>query len=83
MKAIVKYANRARGMYAAQIEEFGEYSIFELIDTREPEIGDIISCSDFFYLGGGPIKNITQQCWHDVILQDVCGDCLVRQKLML
>ena len=43
MKAQVVLINPVRGMYAAEIEGLGEYVIFELLDTDEPEIGDVIS----------------------------------------
>ena len=42
MKAIVKVGNRARGMYAAEIDDSGEFVIFELLDSSEPEAGDVI-----------------------------------------
>lgn len=47
MKGEVKVANPKRGMYAAEIEGQGEYVIFELLDSTEPEIGDIVFHPDF------------------------------------
>lgn len=47
MKAIVKVANPSCGMYAAEIDRHGEYVIFELLDSSEPELGDVVSHPDF------------------------------------
>lgn len=83
MKAIVKVRNSRRGMYAAEIEGQGEYVIFELLDSNEPEIGDVISHPDFYSMGGETFKNITQQYQIDVYVQNVCSANLVRQQCML
>lgn len=83
MKAVVKVFNSGRGMYAAEIDGSGEYVIFELLDSSEPEIGDIISHPDFYSMGGETFKNVTQQCEIDVYVQNVCGASLVRQQCML
>lgn len=52
MRAVVKAINRNRGMYAAEIECGGDYVIFELLDSTEPEVGDIVSHPDFFQFWG-------------------------------
>ncbi|HCH52982.1 MAG TPA: hypothetical protein DE109_05620 [Aeromonas sp.] len=83
MKAVVKIFNSGRGMYAAEIDGSGEYVIFELLDSSEPEIGDIISHPDFYSMGGETFKNVTQQCEIDVYVQNVCEASLVRQQCML
>ena len=83
MKATVKVINPGRGMYAAEIDGQGEYVIFELLDSTEPEIGDIISHPDFYSMGGETFKNITQQCQIEVYVQNVCGANMVRQQCML
>ena len=83
MKAIVQVLNPARGMYAAEIDGSGEFVIFELLDSSEPEIGDVISHPDFYSMGGETFKNLTQQCQIDVFVQNVCGPNLVRQQCML
>lgn len=46
MKATVKVINQARGMYAAEIENFDEFVIFELLDSTAPELDDVISHHD-------------------------------------
>ncbi len=83
MKATVQLKNRSRGVYAAEIDGQGEYVIFELLDSAEPEIGDVISHPDFYSMGGETFNNITQQCQMDVFVQNVCGANLVRQQCML
>lgn len=83
MKATVKFINPNRGMYAAEIEGAGEYVIFELLDSSEPEIGDVVSHSDFYSMGGETFSNLTQRCQIDVFVQNVCGPSLVRQQCFL
>lgn len=82
MKAVVKVINRNRGMYAAEIEGGGDYVIFELLDSSEPEVGDIVSHPDFYSMGGESFTNITQNCIIDVFVEDVCGADLVRQRCL-
>jgi len=83
MKAVVKVINPARGMYAAEIESRGEFVIFELLDSSEPELGDVVSHPDFYSMGGEIFKNLSQQCSIDVYVQNICGASLVRQQCML
>lgn len=83
MKATVRVINPKRGMYAAEIEDVGEYVIFELLDTAEPEIGDIISHADFYSTGSEIYKNITQNCKIEVAVENVCGSSLVKQQCFL
>jgi hypothetical protein len=83
MKAIVKVVNPNRGMYAAEIDGRGEYVIFELLDSMEPEIGDLIYHPDFYSMGGENFMNITQQCQIDVFVQNVCGPSLVKLQCFL
>ncbi len=58
MNAVVKFANKTRGMYAAKADE-GGFVIFELMDSREPQIGDTVSGS-FLSMGSGTYRNLTQ-----------------------
>lgn len=83
MKAIVKVGNPARGMYGAEIDGSGEFVIFELLDSSEPELGDVISHPDFYNMGGETFNNLTQQCNIDVFVQNICGARQVRQQCML
>jgi len=82
MQAIVAVANPNKGMYAAQMEN-SEYVIFELLDKSEPKIGDEISHSDFYSMGGETFRNITQDCSIDVYVQNICNANLVKQQCML
>jgi len=83
MKATVRLINPKRGMYAAEIDGGGEFVIFELLDTSEPEIGDVISHSDFYSMGGETYKNLTQGCVIDVFVENICGKNLIRQQCFL
>ena len=71
------------GIYAAEIDGSGEYVIFELLDSSEPEADDVISHPDFFSMGGETFKNITQQCELDVFVQNICPVNQVSQQCML
>jgi len=83
MKAVVKVINPNRGMYAAEIDGGGEFVIFELLDSSEPELGDVITHPDFYSMGGETFKNITQDCEIDVSVENVCGASLVKQQCFL
>jgi len=83
MKAIIKVINRKRGMYAAEINDNGEFVIFELLDSCEPEIGDVISHADFYSMGRETYKNLTQNCEFEVAVENICGANLVKQQCFL
>ena len=69
-------------MYAAAIEGHGEFVIFELLDSYEPEVGDVISHPDFYSMGGETYVNQTQDCQIDVYVQNVCGINQVQQQCL-
>ena len=83
MKAVVKVINSKRGMYAAEIDGSGEFVVFELLDSSEPEIGDVILHPDFYSMGGETYKNLTQDCEFDVAVEDICGPSMVKQRCFL
>lgn len=83
MKAVVRVVNPRRGMYAAEIIGAGEYVIFELLDSSEPEIGDVIFHPNFYSMGSETFNNVTQQCEIEVYVQNICGASLVRKQCML
>ena len=83
MKAIVRVGNPPQGMYAAEIDGSGEFVVFELLDSSEPEEGDVISHPDFYSMGGETFKNITQQCDIGVFVQNICGSSQVRKQCIL
>ena len=82
MKAEVILSNLTRGMFAAEMDN-GEYVIFELLDNNVPELGDLISHTDFYNMGGETFKNITQNNLVGVYVQNICGARQVRQLCML
>jgi hypothetical protein len=83
MKATIRVVNQPRGMYAAEIEGSGEFIVFELLDSCEPEIGDIVSHPDFYCMGGETFNNLTQGCKFDVAVEVVCGPNQVRKQCFL
>ncbi len=83
MQAKIKVINPTRGMYAAEIDGNGEFVVFELLDSCEPEIGDKISHVDFYSMGRETYKNITQNCEFDVAVENICGEDLVKQQCFL
>lgn len=83
MKAIVTHINRRIGRYAAKFEDDNAYLIFDLMDSSEPEVGDVISHSDFYSMASETYKNITQDCQFDVFVQNVCGPAILKEQLGL
>jgi len=83
MKTTIKVINPKRGIYAAEIDGSGEFVVFELLDSCEPEIGDVVSHPDFYSMGGETYKNLTQGCEFDVAVENVCGPSQVRQQCFL
>lgn len=72
MKATIKVANSKRGMFAAQTED-GEFVIFELLDSEEPEIGDVVSHRDFHSMGGEDYTNLTRGVTIFVSVENIVG----------
>src|SRR5438093_6038142 len=70
MKATVKVANPKRGMFGVETED-GEFVIFELLDSDEPEIGDVVSHPDFHSLGEEHYNNLTQGITISVLAQNI------------
>lgn len=70
MEAVITAANRQRGMYAAKISNTGEFVIFELLDTSEPEIGDVIRHPDFYSMGCDYFTNLTKNCQFEACVQN-------------
>ena len=81
MKALVAGINSSIGMYAAEIDGSGEYVIFELLDTDELEIGDVITHQDFYSMGGETYRNQTQGCSIEVYVQNVGDKHIAREML--
>lgn len=62
-------ANARRGMYAIELET-GEHTVFELLDSCTPELGDVISGA-LESLGGETFSNLTQRHAFEVFVQDI------------
>ena len=56
MKAAVEAINANRGMYGAKIYVRNEYVIFELLDSCDIEVDDVVSHPDFYNIGGEVCK---------------------------
>jgi len=80
MQAVVKIVNRQRGMFAAEIVGEGGFVIFELLDSIEPEIGDVVSHADFTSMGGEDYRNVTQQVTISVYVQNLVGNLAQAKK---
>jgi hypothetical protein len=72
MKAEIVLMNPTRGMIAARSDEVG-FVIFELLGDYSPEIGDVVSHSDFTSLGSEKYRNVTQREDMDVYVQNIVG----------
>lgn len=83
MKAQVVVINQVRDMYAAEIEGQNEFIIFELLDSLEPDIGDVLIHHNFCSIGEKIFKNITQGCSIKVFVEDICGANLINQRCLL
>ena len=77
MKGIVKFCNIQRGMFAIKLEN-GEYSVIELLDSNDVNIGDEIS-GDMDVAGSADIENLTTGDSFSVIVQNV--HCSQQQAL--
>lgn len=71
MKAVVELTNPARGMVGARLDN-GDYVMIEILDTDQPEKGDVLSNPDFTSLGSETVRNMTQESKLDVFVQDIC-----------
>ena len=58
MRGTITAINRARGMYAVALDD-GSFTVFELLDSHELEIGDIVS-GNLQSMGGETLINETQ-----------------------
>jgi hypothetical protein len=83
MKATVKVINRSRGTYAAEIVDTGEFVIFKLLNSSEPEIDDTISHPDFYRMGFETFQNLTQGCSMAVSVENIYGASLIKQQDLL
>jgi len=73
MNAVVELVNSQRGMVAARTDD-DEYVILELLGSKEPEIGDVLTHPDFHSLGSERYRNVSQSEDIDVYVQNVVGN---------
>ena len=66
-------------MYGAETDD-GEFVIFEVLDSDEPQIGDVVSHSDFHSMGGEDYRNATQKVTISVYVQNVVGNLAQAKK---
>ena len=59
MQGTLYRINPARAMYAIRVDS-NDFSIFELLEDIELEIGDELKWSSDFPLGDAVVKNLTQ-----------------------
>lgn len=83
MKATVKVINRKRGIYAAEIDDTGEFVIFRVLNSLEAEIDDSISHPDFYRIGFETFENLTQGFSMAVSVENIYGASLIKQKGLL
>jgi hypothetical protein len=83
MEATVKVINRNRGTCAAEIDDTGEFVIFRLLNSSEPEIDDRISHPDFYRMGYETFQNLTQGRSMAVSVENIYGPSLVKQHGLL
>ena len=82
MKAVVELTNPARGMVGARLDN-GDYVMIEILDTDQPEKGDVLSNPDFTSLGSETVRNMTQESKLDVFVQDICTrDYLIKNGFL-
>ena len=82
MNGIIVAINPRNGFYAAKLES-GEFAVFELVDSHEPELGDAVS-GELEALGSETLLNETQRTRFDVFMQDThCSESRARQMLNL
>lgn len=79
MQAIVKVANVSLGLYAAEVVGQERYVVFELFDSFEPVLGDVVDHPHFEVEGNATFSNLTQGCAFDVFVQTICEPSQVNQ----
>lgn len=73
MKGVIVAMNRRKGFYAVRVDD-GGITVFEMLDSHEPEVGDVISGRLDVHMGER-LYNETQRERFDVYIQGVhCSD---------
>lgn len=68
MKGRIIAINRRNGFHAVETED-GDFTVFEMQDSHEAALGDVVSGA-LDTLGSESLSNVTQQEEFDVIVQD-------------
>lgn len=79
MNAEIVLVNPKRSMVAARSEDVG-FVVFELLGSYSPEVGNIVSHSDFSSLGSEEYRNLTQRELMDVYVQNTVGTMEAAKK---
>ena len=77
-KGRVAILNDKRGMYAVELSD-GSYSVFELLDINEINLGDFIS-GDLDDQGSCRLNNLTKNEEFDAIVQNTGLNAIMAQK---
>lgn len=80
MKGTIIAIDRKSGFHAIRTED-GDTTVFELLDSEQPKIGDeVVGSLDS--LGSETLFNVTQQQKFDVFIEDAhCSDSRARALL--
>lgn len=68
-KGVICILNHRRGMYAVELSD-GSYSVFELLDSNEINLEDVISGS-LDELGSCKLRNLNENESFEAIVQNV------------
>lgn len=80
MTAVIKMANKAKGLYIFQREDDYEYGYFELIGGGDLEVDDIL-VGDFTALASEIVKIAATGEWIEVFIEDYCSLQVAKQRV--
>lgn len=81
-KGEIAILNHNRGMYAVQLSD-GSYSVFELLDSNEINLEDVIS-GPLDELGSCELRNLTENETFDAMVQNIgCNLSTAQRQTML
>jgi predicted amino acid racemase len=80
MQATIKIINANNSMYGADIGGEGDYVVFELLDFKEPKMGDVVAYENFYNMGAVTFKNITQGYDIDVYIEHISDMKLAKEQ---
>ena len=82
-RGVIFATNKRRGMFAVRCED-GSFSVFEILDSHDPEIGDVVR-GELRSLGGETFINESQSSERfDVVVQNYdVAEAALRAQLLL